>query len=105
MILSPDRMIRGWQCLSAADLALYADGELAAWRRKHCDRHMSRCVQCRNELAILLRTERAPIHAVPQSWMERASTLVPGTSHVAPWRWASTGAFALLVCLALAWKL
>jgi len=97
----PPKGKRTWSCLNDAQLAAYADGLLPASERAHAEIHLSKCRMCRDNVALLLRSERQAATAVPPGWLARVRHLGDSGGAQAGVRWAWAGALACLFVAAM----
>ena len=97
----PPRWKRTWSCLDEAQLAAYADGSLPAAQRTRAEHHLSKCLRCRDNVAVLLRSERTTANAVPPAWIARVLHLGDPRGAQGGLRWAWAGALACLLMAAI----
>ncbi len=97
----PPKWMRTWSCLNDAQMAAFVDGTQSAGDRAKAERHLSDCADCRQAVALLLRSENVA-GEVPPAWVARVRHLgseQPTSS--AGWRWAAATALLVLAGLGL----
>lgn len=94
---------RKWGCLSEEQLASFVDGTMPPAALEKLESHLANCVDCRESVALLTRSESSPLTDVPPAWLARVRHLgstdrVTGSSRLA---WAAGMACLLVAGLAM----
>ncbi len=96
---------RRWACLGETQIAAYADRQLAGQAKERVETHLADCDFCLDQVAFLIRTQRAESpEPVPDWLLLRARKLTGEKTRPegsAVWRWGKIAAATATACLVL----
>ncbi len=94
---------RRWNCPRDAQIAAYADCQLAGGAKERVEAHLADCDFCRDQVGYLIRSANSPIpEPPPDSLLDRARKLgeeMPRAGGIAFWQWGKIA--AATACLVL----
>lgn len=94
---------RKWGCLSDGQLASFVEGKMPPAARERVESHLAHCLECRESVALILRSERSPLSDIPPAWLARVRHLgsTPAVVGTPRWGWATAMAGLLVAAVAM----